>query len=422
MIDAGYKGWIYPINPSSKEILKHKVYPSVLVVERNIDLAIIVVPKEAVFPVLEECGKKGIRHVVVISSGFAEVGDYRAEEGLKTIAKKYHLKIIGPNCLGVLVPKKRLDMIFLPRSRFQRPSPGTISFISQSGAVGSCFLDLMARERTGIAKFISYGNAAGVNEIDLMEALAEDPETKVICMYIEGLSDGRRFLEVAKQVTKKKPVIVLKGGMSAFGAKAVASHTAALAGSGEIFKGAFKQAGVILAETLEELYDYARLFAKAKAPRGSRVQIITNGGGYGIMCADALHKSGLRLASPSAKTVSVLKKSLPSIAIVKNPIDLTGGATTEDYEKTIAAALADNNNDALAIIMLLQTPLVTPDIVDVLTKFHKEAKKPFVVISAGGNFTEIHRQELEARGIPTYTFPENAMKAVKALCDYYQRI
>ena len=184
MIDAGFKGETYPINPNCKSVIGHRTYASVLDVKKQIDQAIIVVPKQVVFNVLEECGKKKIQHVVIISSGFAEIGDHESEERLKKIAKKHGIKIVGPNCLGILVPKTKLDMIFLPRSRFQRPTAGDIAFISQSGAVGSCLLDLMAKERTGISKFVSYGNAAGVSEVELIEVLAEDAETKVICMYV----------------------------------------------------------------------------------------------------------------------------------------------------------------------------------------------------------------------------------------------
>src|SRR3989344_5940105 len=294
---------------------------------------------------LEECGKKKIQHVVMITAGFSEIGNHKLEEQLKKVIKKYSIRLIGPNCLGLLNNHADLDTLFLPASRLGRPKDGKISFIAQSGATGSTVLDLMAKENYGFAKFVSYGNATDVNEADLIEYLGDDPLTQVICLYAESIKDGKRFLRVAHKVAKKKPIIALKGGTTSAGAKAALSHTASLAGSFEVFKGAMKQAGVILAETLEDLFNYAKIVEKSFAPKGKNVQIITNGGGFGILAADYLSKMGLLLEEPTQETIKKLKKQFPSTYIVKNPIDLTGSAHAEDYEKALDACLKDKNSD-----------------------------------------------------------------------------
>src|SRR3989344_1429093 len=252
---------------------------------------------------LEECGKKKIKQVVMITAGFGEIGNHKAEEQLKKICAKYKIRLIGPNCLGLLNNHAGVDTLFLPASRLVRPKDGKISFITQSGATGSTVLDLMAKENYGFAKFVSYGNATDVNEADLIEYLGNDPLTQVICLYVGSIKDGRRFLQVAQKVAKKKPIIALKGGTTNAGAKAALSHTASLAGSFEVFKGAMKQAGVVLAETLEDLFNYAKILEKSFAPKGKNVQIITNGGGFGILAADYLSKMGLGLEEPTKETI-----------------------------------------------------------------------------------------------------------------------
>ena len=241
-VDGGFSGRIYPINPNAESILGLRSYKSVLDIKGGVDSAVIAVPAAAVPSVLEECGKKGIGGVVLITGGFSEVGKREEEERIAAIANKYGIALIGPNCMGVLTPSSRVDSVFLPIYKLGRPRVGNISFISQSGAVGGCIVDLAARAGIGMSKFVSYGNAAAVDECDLLEYLAADKETDIIVVYLEGVRDGRRFLEVTRKITKQKPIVVLKAGKSEAGAEAARSHTGSLAGSAEAYQAAFRQA------------------------------------------------------------------------------------------------------------------------------------------------------------------------------------
>jgi len=417
--EGKYKGKIYPINPNTKSILNLKAYPSVLSVKGIIEVALIAVPAKLTLKVIEECGKKSIKRVIIVTAGFSEIGNETLERQIVKTIKKYKMRLLGPNCLGILDVHHNVDTLFLPASRLVRPKKGKISFITQSGATGSTVLDLMAVENYGFSKFISYGNASDINETDLIKYLGDDPLTKVICMYTESIREGRKFLEVAKNVTKKKPLIVLKGGITEAGAKATLSHTASLAGTNEIYTGAFKQANVIQASNLEDLFNYAKIIEKATKPKGRNVQIITNGGGFGILASDYLSMDGFTLPSLSKKTASVLKKAFPSTYTVSNPIDLTGSANSNDYRKAIQACLVDKNIDVLLIILLYQTPEVDVSIVDSIIKFNNQKKKPIILISMGGAFTQKYKHILEAKGVPCFTYPHNAARSIKVLCDYY---
>ncbi|MBI2547326.1 MAG: CoA-binding protein [Candidatus Aenigmarchaeota archaeon] len=419
-VDGEYKGKIYVVNPNAESILNHKAYPSVLDIDDDIELAIVAVPAEIVPKVLEECGKKKIRHVIIDTAGFKEIGNYQLESKLENVIKKYKLKVIGPNALGVYDAYSKIDSLFLPRFRMSRPKEGVISFVCQSGAVGSSIVDLATAEGYGFAKFISYGNAVDVDESDLIEYLGDDEKTRVICVYIEGVRNGRKFLDVCRKVSKKKPIIAIKGGVTEAGAKATLSHTGSLAGSAEIYFGAFKQAGILRAENLEDLFNYAKILEKCIAPKGGKMQIITNGGGYGILATDATAKNGIKLAEFSKEIKSELRKQLPQLINIVNPLDLVGDATSGRYRLSINACMRDKNIDILLVIVLVQTPLIATDIVDVITEANDLKKKPIIVVSAGGEFTEIMRRNLESNGIPTYTYPEDAVRAVQQLAKYYK--
>lgn len=419
-VDGGYSGKVFVVNPNAENILNHHAYASVLDIQENVDLAIIAVPAEVVPKVLEECGKRRVQHIIIDSAGFKEVGNYKLENKLETVIKKYKLRAIGPNALGVFDAYSKIDSLFLPRFRMSRPKEGVISFVCQSGAVGSSVVDLATAEGYGFAKFISYGNAVDVDESDLIEYLGNDDKTKVICLYIEAVKDGRRFLEVCKKVSKKKPIIAIKGGVTEAGAKATLSHTGSLAGSAEVYFGAFKQAGIIRAENLEDMFDFAKILEKCIRPKGGRVQIITNGGGYGILATDAMAKNGVELAELSKETKKELRKQLPPIINIENPLDLVGDATSGRYKLCIDACMKDKNVDVMVIIVLVQTPLIATDIVDVLIEANDLKKKPIVVVSAGGEYTEVMRKNLEQNGIPTYTYPEDAVRSVQQLVKYYK--
>jgi len=332
--------------------------------------------------------------------------------------KRNRIAAIGPNCLGVLDTTTNIDTLFLPPDRLLRPKRGGISFISQSGALSSAVLDLAAQEGYGFAKFVSYGNAMNIDESDLLDHLASDPETKVICLYIEGVHDGKKFLAAATRAAAKKPVIVLKGGITEAGSKATLSHTGSLAGAAEVYLGAFRQAGLIIAYDLEEVFDYLKIFEKtAMKPRGNRVQIITNGGGYGIITADEISQARhLRMATLSPATAAFLKKLFPPIAVISNPLDVLGDATEDRYQLAIEACLKDKGNDILLVVMLPQTPLLNLDKLAMQTiEFAQRSKKPIVAIVTGSEFATRFARRLEDRGIPCYEFPARAVRALNVL-------
>tara|TARA_Y100000310_G_scaffold131141_1_gene130379 strand:+ start:7108 stop:8463 length:1356 start_codon:yes stop_codon:yes gene_type:complete len=419
LLDGEYKGQVFIVNPNAQSILGYFSYKSVLDIEHGIDLVVIAVPAKYVIKVLNDCGKKKVKHVIIVSAGFKEINNNKLEKNLLQTIKKNKLNVIGPNCLGVLNTENKLDTLFLPRYRLNRPKQGEISFVCQSGAVGSSILDLASKEGYGFSKFVSYGNASDVDETDLIEYLGKDPSTRVICVYVEGISDGQKFMEVAKEVTKKKPIIIIKGGLTDEGNKATLSHTGSLAGNAEIYSAAFKQCNIIQAESLEEMFNSARLLENSIRPKNNRVQVITNGGGYGIICTDAIIKNKLRMAELNKDSKRLLKKHLPPIAIIGNPTDLLGDATTERYGVTIEAALKDRNIDIILLVVLYQTPLLNTDIIDVITEFKSMQKKPIIVVSMGGEFTQILKESLQNSGVPCFTYPENAVKSIKRLVDYY---
>jgi len=420
-VEGKFSGRIFPINPNAEELFGHRCYPSVLQVDEKIDLAVITIPAQLVPQALEECGKKKVPAAIIISGGFKEIGNADLENQIATILRKYRIKCIGPNCIGIYDPYSNVDTFFLPRYKLERPGKGKIAFISQSGALGSVVLDWMAMKGYRISKFISYGNAVDVDEADLTQYLADDKDTDVICCYFEGVKEGRKFFEIAKKVSQKKPVIVLKGGTTSEGTSAVASHTGSLAGSAEIYATAFKQAGVIQVRDLEQIFDFARVLSTEPCPNGSRVQIITDGGGYGVMTTDWLIKNGLQLAKMSQANVDKIKKACPPHVVVKNPIDITGDADTERYRLAIETAMDDPNVDMVAVIILFQIPTLTPDVVDTVSAISDRKQKPLIVIAAGGRYTEVLKKSLEDFGVPSFSYPEGAALALKALYDNSMR-
>ena len=416
-LDGGFAGRVYPINPKTDEILGLKCYPSVTDVPSKIDSAVVAVHASLVPGILKECGEKGIMGVVVISGGFAEVGNYALEKELVKVAEEYSLNVIGPNCLGVLNPIARNDSIFLPIYKMGRPKVGDISFISQSGAVGGCIIDLAARAGLGMGKFVSYGNASVVDETDLLDYLAEDDQTRVIVAYLEGVKRGREFLKVAKRVTKHKPLIVLKAGRGEAAAEAARSHTGSLAGSHEVYRAAFKQAHIIEAEDLDELFDFSKMM-DYKQCAGNRIGIITNGGGTGVLAVDAVEENGLRLAKFSEGTARELRKILPDYANATNPLDLVGDADASRYQKALDIVMKDPNVDILVVVVLFQTAGIDSRVVNVIVKARETGKKPIAVISTGGEYTEFHRRILDSYGVPTYGSPSDALRSVAKFVEY----
>ena len=420
LVEGRFKGRVYPVNPETEKLLGRKCYPSVARIKEKVDLAVISIPADFVTKSLEECGRKGVKCVIIISGGFKEIGKFKMEDKLKEIGKKYRMRIVGPNCLGVFDPESGMDTVFLPRYKLGRPKTGSISFITQSGAVGSVVIDWMARKGYRISKFVSYGNAVDIDEADLIEYLVKDRKTKVICAYFEGVMEGRKFFEITKKIAGKKPIIILKGGVTAAGTKAVSSHTGSLAGSSEVYSAAFRQAGIIQANDMEELFDFARTLSSQPNPEGNRIQIITDGGGFGVLLADHVINNGLKLAKMTKETVDSLRKKMPHYVILKNPVDLTGDADVERYQHTINAAIKDTNVDMVGLIVLLQVPRLGGEIVDTIINAFKTSEKPIFVISAGGDYTEVLKKTMEDVGIPTFSYPQSAARAMKVLYEFGQ--
>jgi acetyl coenzyme A synthetase (ADP forming)-like protein len=418
--DSEFKGKVFPVNPKAEAILGTKAYASVNEIPDEVDLAVIAVPAAVVPSVIDECLSKGVKAAVIISGGFKEIGDEGAklEQEIQTKIKGKTLRLIGPNCIGVFDPTSHVDTLFLPTYKLRRPKRGSIAFISQSGAFGSAVLDWAASQEIGISKFISIGNKADVDEVDLLNYLSEDPLTKCITLYVESIDQGRKFLEAASKVLCKKPIVVLKGGVTKAGARAAMSHTGSLAGSAKIYEGAFKEAGVIQALTVDELFDYARALAYQPVPKENGLAIVTNGGGFGVISSDEASRQGLNLSDFSQSTIVTVKASLPDYALPHNPLDLVGDADVQRYRVALDAVSADASVGIILVIVLLQTSFIESDVVDAISEANVASGKPIIVCTIGGDFTQILGKMLEDDRIPSYPTPERAVKAISALIRY----
>ena len=417
-----YTGVVYPVNPKAKAICGVRAYSSILEIPDPVDLAVVIVRASLVPQVLEECGQKGIKGAIVISAGFKETGPEGAklEAQVREIAHNYGIALVGPNCLGVINtdPNYRLNASFAK----EMPLPGNIAFISQSGALCTAVLDYAKGQGIGFSKVISLGNKADVNENDFLAYLWQDPHTQVILLYVEELTEGRRFLQLAREITGegngRKPILALKAGRTPAGARAVASHTGSLAGSDEVYEALFAQAGVLRADTVEDLFEYAIAFANQPLPNGRRTVIITNAGGPGIMATDACVRYGLELAQLSEKTLEKLREKLPPHASLQNPIDLIGDAQHDRYEAALDAVLDDSNVDAVIVLLTPQAMTDIENIARVIVQESKRRAKPILAcfmglvdISAGVNI-------LKENGVPCYSFPEDAVRALAAMVRY----
>ncbi|HLD49324.1 MAG TPA: CoA-binding protein [archaeon] len=404
-INGEYKGKVFFVNTNAEEILGKKCYSSLKDIDEKIDLAVISTPAKTVPGIISECIEKDVKAVIIISAGFSETGEDGKilSEKIKKLSKN-RIRIIGPNCLGIFDPISGVDTIFLPREKQGRPNTGSIAFITQSGAVGASVLDWLSEENIGISRFISYGNALDIGESDLIEYLDGDDRTAVIAMYMEGVKDGRKFFEAAKKC--KKPIITLKAGKTAEGSKAASSHTAVLAGETKIYSGVFRQSGIIEAQTWEELFDVAKAFAMQPRTSGRKLAIITDGGGFGVLAADEAGRNNLLLPEPTDEIKQSLE--LPAYACLHNPIDLTGDATAERYEKVINACLS-GCYDGVVVCLLFQVPTLDERIVDVIADAKKYGKT-ILCCAVGGLYTKQMSKKLEEKGVPVFETPERAVK------------
>jgi acetyl coenzyme A synthetase (ADP forming)-like protein len=417
IIQYGYDGAVYPINPAADEILGRKAYPSLQDVPDKIDLAVVVIPSKNVLDVIGQCGAKGIDSAIVITAGFRESGieGSKLETELINKAREAGVRFIGPNCLGMIDTHSKINASFAAGM----PAKGNIGFFSQSGALCLAILDRALPDEIGFSKFISMGNKADISDIDIMLALAEDENTKVILGYIEGVGDGRRFMEVAAEVSRKKPVIILKSGITSAGAKAASSHTGALAGREAAFDSAFKQSGVIRVDTINELFNYAVAFASQPLPKGPNIAIITNSGGPGILAADACDKAGLQLIPLHKELVDELRTFLPPVASFYNPIDILGDAGADRYEKALNTALKDERMNG---IMVLLTPTATVDVdatAMAIVNISRLIDRPILTSFMGKKTVGPAIKTLTKYGVPNYSYPEEAVSSINAMYRYH---
>jgi acetyl coenzyme A synthetase (ADP forming)-like protein len=418
LLFAGYSGCVYPINTKAKSILGVRAYPSVLDVPDEVDLAVVLVPAGMVPHVLRDAGRKGCKGAIVISAGFKEIGKEGAEleRQLEAVAQSYGMAVVGPNCFGVINTDPSVSL----NATFSRSFPlsGKIGFISQSGAVGVAALEYAAGEKIGFSKFVSIGNKADIHENHMLEALADDPQTEVILLYVEDLENPKEFIGLAQRISEKKPILAVKSGRTMEGAKAAASHTGALSGSDEVYDSLFAQCGVLRVETLEELFRFGIAFANQPLPRGRRVAIVTNAGGPGIMATDASIRYKLELSRLEERTKSILKTHLPPTVSLNNPIDLVGDAGETRYQLALQAVLADDNVDGVIVICVPQMMTNLEATSTVLAQQVKFSDKPvFAVYMATGSI-EDSLKILEDAQIPTYRFPEDAARALGAMARY----
>uniref|UniRef100_A0A7C5P7Z0 CoA-binding protein n=1 Tax=Thermodesulfobium narugense TaxID=184064 RepID=A0A7C5P7Z0_9BACT len=405
VIDGGYTGNIYPINPNADSILGYKCFKSVLDIPGDVDLAVFVIPSKFVNPVMRECAQKGVKGAIVITAGFRETGleGAKLEKELKEIIKSNNIKLIGPNVLGLIDTHNNLNASF---ASFM-PKRGNIGFISQSGAFATAIMDWAAANDIGFSKFISIGNKADINEVDLLEVLKDDSNTDVILMYLESIDNGRSFMEVAYKTSKIKPIIVLKSGTTAAGAKAATSHTGSLAGSDQAYTSAFKQCGVIRASTVEDLFDLAIGFAYQPLLNSDNIAIVTNAGGPGIMASDAIENFGLRIANLSNNTIETLRINLPPAAAVYNPVDVLGDALADRYEFALRNVLKDESVDGVMVILTPQVYTQAMQTAECIVGA-KNPKKPIFSIFMGGKTIAGAVKYLMENSVPNYSFPERA--------------
>ena len=416
----GYKGEVYPITPSHESVFGKKAYKSVMGVPANIDLAVVVTPSKIVPAVMEECGKKGIKGAIIITAGFKEVGGEGEvlQKQISEISKKYGTRIIGPNCLGVmnLSPQTMMNSTFLKIT----PKTGNIALISQSGAICAALVEDAIAQDIGFSAVISIGNKVDMNETDLLAMLENDEQTKVIVMYLEDISDGRRFIDVCRKITKeskyKKPILVLKAGRTPEGARAAMSHTGALMGADEVYDAIFKQAGVIRVDGMQELFDYASAFAKQPLP-GEGVVIVTNAGGPGIISTDALSKYGLKMADIESARPKI-DKMIPSYGTARNPVDIVGDADYVRFENVLSEVL-DHPNCGAAVVMC--TPSATLDydgLARVTVKMSKSKGKTILASLMGLAEGTENKKILSEGGVPHYMYAELAITALLSMYNY----
>ncbi len=416
ILEGGFKGPVYPINPKSETILNTKCYPSLLDVPDDIDSAVIIVNRNVVLPVIKDCEKKGIKALVIISAGFGETNEEgkKLQSEIVQVARLAHITMMGPNCLGLINPWHGLNAAFGQAIGKE----GSIALVSQSGALIASIQDWAQENRIGFSLIASIGNKASIDEVDFFEYLKGDENTKVIAAYLEDISRGQEFMRIAERVGKVKPLVILKSGRSSAGAKAASSHTGSLVGSDVAYECAFQRLGVIRAGSIEHLFDISTALAYQPLPSGNRICVITNAGGPGIMMSDALEMSGLEVTNLDDKTKSNLLKLLPSAASVNNPVDVLGDADNDRYGKSLNIVLKSNSVDGVIVILTPQKMTNDTAIAKTIVKISKNYSKPVMTCFMGAKTIENGSKILRENDIPQYPVPERAARAMLEMVKY----
>ncbi len=400
IVSAGYSGKVYPINPRGGELLGHTVYSRLADVPGPVDVALVVVPANFAYEAVEQCAAKGVKFVVIISSGFSEVGNVAEERRIAQFARQHGVRIVGPNVFGIYSAASSLNATFGPAD----VKRGNVAIITQSGAIGIAMIGKTKVEGIGLSAMISVGNKSDVDETDLLEYLTFQDDAKVVLMYLEGVKSGERLVEVLKKATRKKPVVVIKSGRSRRGAQAAASHTGSLAGEDKVFDDVAKQCGVIRAESIEEALNWCKFLCEVPQPKGEDCVIITNGGGIGVLTADACEKYGVNLSDEVADLKKTFESVMPSFGSAKNPVDITGGASSDDYDKALGAALLNDNIDAVACLGCQTATFDAGKFAEIAEKRFAQYRpvKPIVFSLFGGEEVERSIGVLKAQGIPVF--------------------
>jgi acetate---CoA ligase (ADP-forming) len=431
ILKGGYQGVLYPVNPGAESVASVRAYPTISDIPYTLDLAMIILPPQSAVKAVQDAIAKGVKGVVIVSAGFKETGGegVAIERRIVEICRENKVRLVGPNCLGVINP---LDHVRLNASFSARmPKPGNVSFISQSGALCTAVLDFAADRDFGFSKFISIGNKADVDEVDLLQYFYNDPDTEVIMIYVEELQRGQEFIKIAKEITggnRPKPILVIKSGRTAEGAQAAASHTGSLAGSEAVYDAIFTQSGIIRVQSIDELFDFAIAFAyknenalgkmRRKVPGGNRVAIVTNAGGPGIVATDMTVVSGLELAKFKADTIEALQSHLPVTANVHNPVDIIGDAAQDRYENALNAVIRDEGVDGALVILTPQSMTNAIGTAEAIVRIAKVSHKPILCCFMGIVDVSAGVKYLQENGVPVYRFPESAAKAFGAIYRY----
>jgi len=421
--ELGFEGKVYPVNIKKSVVLGLQAYPSVEQIPEPVDLAIIATPARTVPDIVEQCGKFGIKGLIIISAGFKEIGEEgRAlEQKITELKKEYDLRIIGPNCLGVIRPSVKMNATFISKT----PKPGNIAFISQSGALGSAILDYALHENIGFSNFVSIGSMMDVDFGDLIDYFGTDPKTRSILMYIEGLTDARKFMSAAKHFARTKPIILVKAGKFAESAKAAASHTGSLTGEDNIYDAAFKRAGVVRVDEIADLFNAAEVLGMQPLPNGPNLAIITNAGGPGVMATDALISRGGKVAKLSPKTMEILDAVLPHFWSHGNPVDILGDAHADRYKAAIEACLKDDGVDGILVIYTQQAVAEPVEIAKVVSEFIRSRpyqNKTILTSFLGYGAVEEANSIFSQNSIPTFTTPEQATKTYLYMYQYKRNL